>query len=90
MKVKAKDSGSGLFLLDGNTLNGYATYRSQQVEAGDLIFGNFSDLIIGYWGPAIELTVDPYSLSDTGSTRVVAFVSVDMVVRHPESFVLGA
>ena len=90
LKVKAKDSGSGLFLLDGNTLNGYATYRSQQVEAGDLIFGNFSDLIIGYWGPAIELTVDPYSLSDTGSTRVVAFVSVDMVVRHPESFVLGA
>ena len=90
LKVKAKDAGSGLFLLDGNTLNGYATYRSQQVEAGDLIFGNFSDLIIGYWGPAIELTVDPYSLSDTGSTRVVAFVSVDMVVRHPESFVLGA
>ena len=90
LKVKAKDAGSGLFLLDGNTLNGYPTYRSQQVEAGDLIYGNFSDLIIGYWGPAIELTVDPYSLSDTGSTRVVAFVSVDMVVRHPESFVLGA
>jgi HK97 family phage major capsid protein len=50
-----------------------------------IIAGNWSDLIYGHWG-ALDLTVDPYSLSTTGAVRVVALQDVDVAVRHPESF----
>ena len=50
LKTTAKDSGSGLFVADGNQLNGYNAIVSNQVTAGDLYFGNFADLLIGMYG----------------------------------------
>ena len=50
-----------------------------------LIFGNWSDLLIGEWG-AIGLLVDPYTNADSGQVRVVAFSFVDIAVRHAQSF----
>ena len=49
------------------------------------IFGNFNDLIIGEWG-AMDVLVDPYSLSTKGGTRVTIFKDVDIAVRHAQSF----
>ena len=90
MKVKAKDSGSGLFLWDGNnTVNGYNAYMSNQVEAGDIWFGNWSDCIIGYWS-SLDLLVDPYTHSSSGTIRITALQDVDVAFRHAASFSLGA
>jgi len=72
----------------GNTVNGYGTEVTNQIQSGDLFFGNFADLIIGMWG-GLDLTVDPYSLSKSGGTRLVVFQDVDMMVRRVESFCLG-
>lgn len=72
----------------GNTVNGYGTEVTNQIESGDLFFGNFADFIIGMWG-GLDLTVDPYSLSKSGGTRLVVFQDVDMVTRRVESFCLG-
>ena len=90
MKVKAKDSGSGLFLWEGNnTVNGYNAYMSNQVESGDLWFGNWSDCIIGYWS-SLDLLVDPYTHSTSGTIRITALQDVDVAFRHAASFSLGA
>jgi HK97 family phage major capsid protein/HK97 family phage prohead protease len=90
MKVKAKDSGSGLFLWDGNnTVNGYNAYMSNQIESGDLWFGNWSDCIIGYWS-SLDLLVDPYTHSTSGTIRITALQDVDVAFRHAASFSLGA
>lgn len=72
----------------GNTVNGYGAEVTNQIQAGDLFFGNFADLIIGMWG-GLDLTVDPYSLSKSGGTRLVVFQDVDMMARRVESFCLG-
>lgn len=53
--------------------------------ASAIIYGNFADLIIGMWG-GLDLTVDPYSNSTSGTVRVVALQDVDVAVRHAESF----
>ena len=50
-----------------------------------IIYGNWSDLIIGQWG-TLDLTVDPYSNSTSGTVRVVALQDIDLAVRHAESF----
>lgn len=50
-----------------------------------IIQGNWNDLIIGQWG-TLDLIVDPYTASTSGTVRVVALQDVDVAVRHPESF----
>jgi len=50
-----------------------------------IIFGNFADLIIGMWG-GLDLMVDPYSNSTSGTVRVVALQDVDVAVRNAVSF----
>lgn len=50
-----------------------------------ILFGNFADLIIGSWG-TLDLIVDPYTASTSGTVRVVALQDVDIAVRHAESF----
>jgi HK97 family phage major capsid protein/HK97 family phage prohead protease len=88
LKTKAKDAGSGLFVMEGNEVNGYRGVLSNQVASGDLWFGNFADLIIGYFS-GLDLMVDPYTNSTSGTVRVVAMQDVDIAVRHPESFSRG-
>jgi len=51
-----------------------------------LIFGNWSDFLIGEFGPGLDILTDPFSLSTSGGLRVVAFLSCDFVIKHPASF----
>ena len=88
LKTKAKDAGSGLFVMEGGEVNGYQGILSNQVESNDLWFGNFADLIIGYFS-GLDLMVDPYTNSTSGTVRVVAMQDVDIAVRHPQSFSRG-
>lgn len=98
LKSTSKVSGQNGFIWEnGNTpLNGYRaavtnavpsnlTKGSSSGVASAIIFGNFADLIIGMWG-GLDLMVDPYSNSTSGTVRVVALQDVDVAVRHAESF----
>ena len=88
LKTTTKDSGSGQFVLANGEMNGYRAIVSNQVAAGDAYFGNFADLLIGMWG-GLDILVDPYTASTTGTVRIVAMQSVDVAVRHAVSFCLG-
>lgn len=85
LKTKVKDAGSGMFVLEGGQANGYNVIRTQQATAGNVYFGNFADCLIGMWG-GLDLTVDPYTSSTTGTVRVVALQTVDVAVRNAVSF----
>ena len=91
MKTTTKvssDAGAG-FLVDFENgrprLNGYPFHVSTHVPANTLIFGNFSELLVGDWG-AIALASDPYTDFAKGTTGVRAFMTVDLAVRHAVSF----
>lgn len=51
-----------------------------------LIFGNWSDILIGQFGGAMEMIVDPYTLKKQGLIEVTSFQMADVAVRHPQSF----
>lgn len=82
---------------DGSTpLNGYRAGVTNAVPSNltkgtstgvcsAIIFGNYSDLMIGMWG-GLDLTVDPYTGSTAGTVRVVALQDVDVALRNVESF----
>lgn len=73
---------------EGNTVNGYQAFVTNQIDEGHVFFGNFRDLIVGMWG-GIEMLVDPYTHGLKGRLRIVVMQSVDTAVRHVESFCLG-
>jgi len=88
LKTTKKDAGSGIFLMENGEVNGYRGVLSNQVASGDLWFGNFADMLIGYWS-GLDIMVDPYTNSTSGTVRVVAMQDVDVAIRHPESFSRG-
>jgi len=50
-----------------------------------IIYGNWADLIIAQWG-ALDIIVDPYTDSNKGQLNITAFLTIDIAVRHAESF----
>ena len=88
----------GNFILGPDIANlfGYPLITSQQVPSNlskgsasgtlsAMIFGVWSDLLVGQWS-GIDLMADPYTGSNAGTVRIVAFHDCDFAVRHPESF----
>jgi len=89
MKVTSKDTGSGLFLNEGGMVNGYPVATTSQLTANEIIFGNFSDVVIGNWG-VLEIIEDKSTKAASGGTVIRAFQDVDAAVRHAESFCVTA
>ncbi len=97
LKATSKVSGQNGFVWDGGDapLNGYTAGVTNAVPSNltkgsgtnlsAIIFGDFSSLVIGMWG-SLDLMVDPYSQSTSGTVRVVALQDVDIALRHVESF----
>ena len=50
-----------------------------------VVYGNFSDCLIGLFG-TLEILVDPYTDFAKGTTGIRALQSIDIAVRHAESF----
>jgi HK97 family phage major capsid protein len=67
-----------------NTINGYPAYVSNSMPNNTAVFANFSDILIGFWS-GLDIMVDPYTGSASGTVRVVAMQDYDVAVRHPES-----
>ncbi len=89
LKTTEKASGTAQFVVEpGGTINGHRAIVSNQGTAGNLYFGNFADLLVGFFG-GLDLVVDPYTASTTGTVRVVALQSMDVAVRHAVSFAKG-
>lgn len=78
------------------SINGYDVARSNQVPSNltkgsgtnlsALIFGDFSQLLVGMWG-GLEILPNPYGSGyNAGSVDIRALQTVDLNVRHVESF----
>lgn len=54
-------------------------------DLSTLIFGNWSDLLIGQWG-GIDIVVDDVTEAAKGNVRIIAHSEWDIAVRHAQSF----
>lgn len=99
-QVKRDVAGNG-FIWEGlnnggGMVNGYKAAASTLVPSTltkgsasgichAIIFGNFEELILAYWG-GVEIVLDPYTLATTGSYRITANAFMDVGVRRAQSF----
>lgn len=89
LKTTEKATNTAQFVVEpGGTINGYRAIVSNQAAAGDAYFGNFADLLVGMFG-GLDIVVDPYTASTSGTVRVVALQSCDVAVRNAVSFCLA-
>tara|TARA_Y100001972_G_C7560835_1_gene281680 strand:- start:10 stop:831 length:822 start_codon:yes stop_codon:yes gene_type:complete len=82
--LATQGAGSPVANIDG-IIDGKRVLISSQVTAGNVILGDFSEFIVATWG-GLEINSDAFSLSTSGSLRLVALSSVDFAVKHPVSF----
>jgi len=91
LKSTPKEAGYPVYLADNKQLNGYPFYVTNQLAAGQILFGKFSDILIGLWG-GIDLHVNTSvpELDLRGAIRVRILQDIDTNIRRAESFSLGA
>jgi len=85
LKTTEKATNTAQFVAVNDEINGYRAVVSPQLTANNYVFGNFNDLLIGMFG-GLDIVVDPYTSSSSGTVRIVALQSVDVAVRHAVSF----
>lgn len=98
--LKSTTAGSAYLWEGGNdpgTINGYRAFASNQIPSNltqgtstticsSIIFGNWAEAMVGLWGDAVDLIVDPYSSKNQNMIEVTAVVMCDIGVRHAASF----
>lgn len=84
---KVTGSGSG-FLAEGNTLDGKPYDVTNQMPADNLLYGDFSQVLLGIWSE-IDILVNPYAepAYSRGGIQVRAMATCDVALRHPQAFV---
>lgn len=97
--LKSTTAGSS-FLWDGGIegqINGYRAFASNQLPSNltqgtstticsSIIFGNWNEALLGVWGSAVDLVVDPYTLAGQNMIAVTGITMFDVGVRHAVSF----
>lgn len=85
LKTTPKDAGSGLFLMDGKEANGHPLATTSQLAANDIIFGNWEDVYVGFWG-VIDINPDMATKAKSGGAVLRVFQDADVGIGHAESF----
>jgi len=92
LKQSEVATNTGRFVYENGQVNGYPCFMSNQMPAtyatntkSAIIFGNFSDLLIGNWN-GLDIVVDPFTEAAKRQVRLVTSLWTDIAVRHPESF----
>lgn len=87
-----------VFLLENGQVNGRPIYFTQQVPANltkgssgatlsAILYGVWNQLVMAYWS-GVDILVDPYTGSSSGTVRVVALQDMDIQLRHNEAFAM--
>lgn len=71
-------------VLEGQ-MAGFLATTTTQMTAASMIFGDFSQVVIGEWG-FLELALNPYSQFSAGISAIRAMQTVDVGVRQAGAF----
>ncbi len=76
-------------LWQGNMREGrlfdFRAMSSNQMSSATMLFGDFSQVVIGEWG-VLEVEVNPYANFQAGIVGIRAMVSIDVGVRYGGAF----
>lgn len=88
LSTRERATGSG-FTWDAGRVVDAPAFVTSDMPSATLILGDWSQVLVGLWGPGVALEVNPYDADGfkRGSVQVRVMVSVDVAVRQPAAFV---
>jgi len=89
LKTTEKASNTGQFIWDGNSVNGYTAEVTTEMPANQILFGDFSQAMVGLWG-ALDVVPDKSTKAASGGLVMRLFQDADVAIRHPQAFSLAA
>ncbi|AVA14455.1 phage major capsid protein [Sphingopyxis sp. MG] len=80
------DAGAG-FLLSNGMLGDYPAFSTNQVPTNNIIFGDWSQMLLGLWSE-LDVLANPYESTAyaRGGVMVRAMATADIAMRHAEAF----
>ncbi len=88
LKTTSKDTGSGRFIMEGSEVNGYPVYVTTQLTSNTILFGDWSQILVGFWG-VLDIKPDESTLAASGGLVLRAFHDCDIAIRHAQAFCKG-
>ena len=89
LRVMPKSTKSTQLVMENGEVDGTKAISTSMIAGKKYVYGDFSNLAIGQWGNAIDITVDPYTLARSGQIRLVVNAYFDAKILRPEAFVVG-
>jgi len=95
-KTTVLEAGQATYLLQNNEINGYPFALSNHIPSNltkgtstgvcsAVIFGDFSQLVVGQWG-WMDISVDDKSRKKEGYIEITANVYLDVALKQPNAF----
>lgn len=75
-------------IYERGEIDGTSAFSTTNVAANQFVYGDFSNLVIGQWGP-IDLTVDPFTQAVNGCVRLVINAYFDAKILRDAAFAFG-
>lgn len=92
MMQRVKFTSTASPLWEGNvwdgTMSGFAAMSSNQMPSANMLFGDWSEVVVGEWG-VLEIEVNPYANFQAGIIGVRSIYSMDVGVKRPFAFSLA-
>ena len=83
--VMVNDMLQGYKVYMSTHLNQNVTKGSSTSNTSQLLFGNFSNLLISRWS-GVDILIDPYTLGSSSEVKVIANQWMDLGARQPKAF----
>lgn len=88
LKKLRDGDGRRLEVEKGGMVNDYPRVRTGQMASGEVIFGNWSDVIMGMWS-GLDLRVDTATKAASDGKVLRVFTDIDVACRNTASFQMG-
>jgi HK97 family phage major capsid protein len=84
--ARERAAGGSRFVWDTDGVLGRPAHATRTAPATTLIVGDFSQAVLGIWGPGIRIDVDPSQLFDSAGMVVRVLLFVDVAFPQPGAF----
>lgn len=84
-KTTSIDAGSGIMMWADNKLNGYTAISTTQIAANQMVFGDWSNIVVGMWG-VLDIMPDTATKAASGGLVLRVFQDVGAGVRQAAAF----
>jgi HK97 family phage major capsid protein len=86
LQMREKISTSGKMLWEGSQLLDRPAFVSTNVPASTIFLGDWSQCLVTFFGPGLEITVDPFTNFATGGVQIRILMHCDVSFVKPAAF----